>query len=102
MTEVALEVLYPQLSPEATTPQATRLSGPSRSTQGRASRFAWIEPDRTTSPGPGIISLKSSEAFRQIGHSMFALLFAIIGGNFARHRYRITAKNRPVIAPPTP
>jgi hypothetical protein len=44
----------------------------------------------TTSSGKGAIgtvSLVSSEAFRQIGHSMAALLVGVLGGVYARGRY---------------
>jgi hypothetical protein len=51
---------------------------------------AWTEPDRTVGVGYriGPVSLRSSEAFRQIGHSMVTLVVAILGGTFARRRYR--------------
>ncbi len=50
---------------------------------------AWTQPDRTVSVGYpiGTVQLSSSEAFRQIGHSMFALLMAVLGATFARYRY---------------
>ena len=56
---------------------------------------AWTEPDRTVGVGYqiGTVSLHSSEAFRQIGHSMFALLIAVLGGTFARFRYRTNVRN---------
>ena len=56
---------------------------------------AWTEPDRTVGVGYqiGTVSLHSSEAFRQIGHSMFTLLIAVFGGTFARYRYRISERN---------
>ncbi len=50
---------------------------------------AWTQPDRTVGVGYtiGTVSLVSSEAFRRIGHSLFALLLATLGGAFARNRY---------------
>ncbi len=56
---------------------------------------AWTEPDRTIGVGYqiGTVSLGSSEAFRQIGHSIFTLLMAVLGGTFARYRYRASRGN---------
>jgi hypothetical protein len=53
---------------------------------------AWTKPDRTVSVGfpIGSVQLSSSEAFRQIGHSMCALLVAVLGATFARYRYHAT------------
>ena len=47
---------------------------------------AWTEPDRTVGVGYriGTVPLRSSEAYRQIGHSIFTLLAAVLGGLFAR------------------
>ena len=61
---------------------------------------AWTQPDRTVGVGYqiGSVSLGSSEAFRQIGHSMFTLLVAVLGGTFARHRYRTCVMERSVSA----
>ncbi len=58
---------------------------------------AWTEPDRTVGVGYqiGTVALRSSDAFRQIGHSMFTLLVAVLGGSFARNRYRGSVINRP-------
>jgi hypothetical protein len=58
---------------------------------------AWNQPDRTVGVGYqiGTVSLCSSEAFRRIGHSMFTLLVAVLGGTFARYRYRIGVTARP-------
>ena len=36
----------------------------------------------------GTVALCSSEAFRRIGHAMFTLLVAVLGGSYARRRYR--------------
>ena len=51
---------------------------------------AWTQPDRTVGSGYliGTVQLSSSEAYRQIGHAMSALLLAVLGATFARHRYR--------------
>jgi hypothetical protein len=51
---------------------------------------AWTAPDRSIGVGYqiGSINLVSSEAFRQIGHSLSALLAATLGGLFARNRYQ--------------
>jgi hypothetical protein len=56
---------------------------------------AWTAPDRSIGVGfqIGSISLVSSEAFRQIGHSLSALLVATLGGVFARHRYHVSARD---------
>jgi len=58
---------------------------------------AWTEPDRSVGVGYriGTVSLRSSEAFRQIGHSLFTLLVAVLGGTFARHRFRNSVLSRP-------
>jgi hypothetical protein len=50
---------------------------------------AWNSPDRLIGVGYriGSIALASSEAFRQIGHSLTALLVGTLGGVFARYRY---------------
>jgi hypothetical protein len=55
---------------------------------------AWTAPDRSIGVGYriGSIALGSSEAFRQIGHSLMALLVATIGGVFARNRYDVYAR----------
>ena len=62
------------------------------------SRWAeWTQPDRVISSRIqfATVPLSSSEAFRQIGHSMFTLLVAILGATFARHRYRVSMRDRP-------
>jgi hypothetical protein len=123
LTEVAMDLFYPQVSPEATTSSnatffTTTTTGtglqvtpglhtwtfptyvanvqvtPSPSVQPWT---AWTEPDRTVGVGYqiGTVSLCSSEAFRRIGHSMFTLLVAVLGGTFARHRYRNSMMSRP-------
>lgn len=53
----------------------------------------WTEPDYTTGVGYpiGQILLASSEAFRQVGHSILILGFAVCGGFFARHRRAVSA-----------
>jgi hypothetical protein len=57
---------------------------------------AWTEPDRRVGVGfpIGTVLLCSSEAFRRIGHSLFTLVAAVMGGTFARHRYRISMPGR--------
>jgi hypothetical protein len=115
VTEVVLDFLYPVLAPEPT-PSAptwnlvvsspysfqnvqfsggtTSLVSPSPPTTPWA---AWTEPDRTVGVGYriGTVSLRSSEAYRQIGHSIFTLLAAVVGGTFTRHRFRKSVLNRP-------
>jgi hypothetical protein len=59
-----------------------------------ASRWsARSQPDRTNGVGYaiGTVALVSSEAFRQIGHSMAALLVGMLGGISARGHYRARA-----------
>jgi hypothetical protein len=53
-------------------------------------RVAWTEPDRTVNIGypVGTVSSHSAEAYRQIGHSMFTLLVAVMDEAFPRHRCR--------------
>ena len=50
---------------------------------------AWSEPDRSVGVGYqiGTVSLVSSDAFRQIGHSLVTLLAAVLGAVYARSRY---------------
>jgi hypothetical protein len=50
---------------------------------------AWTETERSDGVGYqiGSIRLVSSEPFRQIGHSLMILLFAALGGIYARHRF---------------
>lgn len=120
-TEVILDFLYPQLSPPSTTSSSVTVvtpnpTGPSPLqylvTPNVGSTYyavpppqpptvprwaAWTQPDRTVSVGYpiGTVQLSSSEAFRQIGHSMCTLLVAFLGAAFARHRYRISMMDRP-------
>jgi hypothetical protein len=135
MTEAALDLLYPQVSPasavpgfawiaemvQVRTPGAPAIdqtvsgvngsfryvySNPTPAGSGSpvivpqvpASQWAaWTEPDRTIGVGYaiGTVPLCSSEAFRRIGHAMFTLLFAVLGGRFARHRYRMNVNRSP-------
>ncbi len=117
-TEAVLDFIYPHLAPESTSTPAVAattawtatgtgsiqlMMGPSNTnntyTLGNIALSpppltppwtAWTQPDRTVGLGYpiGTVQLSSSEAFRQIGHSMFALLFAVLGATFARYRYR--------------
>jgi hypothetical protein len=50
---------------------------------------AWTEPDRTIGVGfqIGTVNLVSSEAYRQIGHSLVVIVVGILGGFYARHRF---------------
>jgi hypothetical protein len=50
---------------------------------------AWTEPDRTVGVGfqIGTVNLVSSEAYRQIGHSLAVIVVGILGGFYARHRF---------------
>jgi hypothetical protein len=62
------------------------------------SRWAeWTQPDRVISSRiqTAPVALCSSEAFRQIGHSMFTLIVAVLGATFARHRYLARMTDRP-------
>jgi hypothetical protein len=63
---------------------------------------AWTAADRSIGVGYriGSINLVSSEAFRQIGHSLTALLAATLGGLFARNRYVVYARDREPLPPP--
>jgi hypothetical protein len=59
---------------------------------------AWTETDRNIGVGYqiGTVSLVSSEAFRQIGHSLVTMLVSALGGLYARNRYQAWAAERPV------
>ena len=54
---------------------------------------AWTKSDRDIGVGYqiGSVSLVSSNAFRQIGHSLVTLLAAVLGGVYARSRYEAWA-----------
>ncbi len=121
LTETILDFLYPHLSPASSTPSSSTVA----STSGGGSlpelvvstpfpksgptfvavpqppvlpRWAeWTEPDRMISSRIqfATVALHSSEAYREIGHSMFTLLLGVLGANFARHRYRIIVGERP-------
>jgi hypothetical protein len=122
VTEVVFDFIYPHLSPiEAPLPSVPVFTVRRRAIPGQLSAkytltgntgvtvvgqpqppsnppwAAWTEPDRTIGVGYqiGTVSLRSSEAFRHIGQSMFTLLVAVLGGTFARHRYRISVRERP-------
>ena len=113
VTEVLLDVVYPHMSPALASSSGvtygtsnisvvpgqpmlgnislTSNSGPLRFITPPRSPWAdWTEPDRTVGVGYqiGTVSLRSSVAFRQIGHSVFTLLVAVLGGTLARYRYR--------------
>jgi len=70
---------------------AVRLVGmaPSAPPALESRRSTWSEPDCTNGVGYAIgrDSLVTSEAFRQIGHSMAALLVGVPGGVYAQGRY---------------
>ena len=110
VTEVIFDVLYPHVAPQPPPPAPGMVRGPARTmiqipgqpgvavglvgmapqAPAPESRWsAWSEPDRTNGVGYpiGTVSLVSSEAFRQIGHSMAALLVGVLGGVYARGRY---------------
>jgi hypothetical protein len=61
----------------------------------------WTTPDRSVAIGAqiGPINLVSSGAFRQIAHSLTALLVATLGAMFARHRYRMSGRDRQPVEP---
>jgi hypothetical protein len=54
----------------------------------------WTEPDRTTGLGLQVskITLVSPETFRSIGHSLFTLVLAALGGLYAGVRYTGTPR----------
>jgi hypothetical protein len=56
---------------------------------------AWTEPDRalTTKVAGRTGFFGCPEAFHLIGHSMFTLLFGVMGGIFARRRYRASTSD---------
>jgi hypothetical protein len=106
-TEVVLDLIYPHVSPPPPQPGNARMVG-----QGQVvwqvgigapppaptNRWAaWSEPDRRIGLGYpiGTVNLVSSEAFRQIGHSLAALLVAVLGGMYARRRYNKTIMDVP-------
>jgi hypothetical protein len=62
---------------------------------------AWTEPDRTNGVGYrlGTVSLVSSEAYRQIGHSMMTLLVGVLGAVYARRRYHAADAERRAALP---
>jgi hypothetical protein len=111
VTETILDFIYPHLSP-ATSPgtnvtvggtinagtlgpgiaitSSPYNGGPPVAQEPPLSRWAeWTQPDRFISSRiqTAAVPLCSSEAFRQIGHSMFTLIVAVLGATFARHRY---------------
>jgi hypothetical protein len=114
VTEVIFDVLYPHVAPQPPPPAPGMVRGPARTmiqipgqpggavglvgmvpqAPAPESRWsAWSEPDRTNGVGYpiGTVSLVSSEASRQIGHSMATLLVGVLGGVYARGRYRAWA-----------
>jgi hypothetical protein len=127
VTEAALDFLYPYTAPTPPAPPATAtiarwVGGPSRMRQAMlanqdalqdlviamgtvdspppVSRWtAWTTPDRGTGVGYpiGTIGLVSSEPFRQIGHSLLTLLFASLGGLYARRRFDADRTDGPPI-----
>jgi hypothetical protein len=106
-TEVIFDLIYTRVAPPPP-PPGQQLGGVWNQNQLAAmgvgaapapptleSRWAaWSEPDRTNGLGYpiGTVSLVSSEAFRQIGHSLVTLLAAVVGGTYARRRYQRTAR----------
>jgi hypothetical protein len=114
VTEVIFDLLYPQIAPQAPPPPvmagaAARLMiqmpgqpsgaagliavGPPAPVAPESRWSAWSEADRSNGVGYpiGTVRLVSSEAFRQIGHSMAALLVGVLGGVYTRGRYRAWA-----------
>jgi hypothetical protein len=130
VTEVALDLLYPHLSPPGGTPAVTwttafvmpsvpggyvapgqttifpdwtytwNVANPAPNPPNGAITMpapptsqwaAWTAPDRSVGVGYpiGTVLLSSSEAYRRIGHSMFALVAGVLGGTYARHRYKL-------------
>jgi len=104
-TEVVLDLIYPHVSPPPPQPGNAMMVGQGQvvwqvqmgagAPPAPASRWAaWSEPDRSIGLGYpiGTVNLVSSEAFRQIGHSLVTLLAAVMGGTYARRRYQGTAR----------
>jgi hypothetical protein len=111
LTEPILDLIYPYVSPSQPPPAARTTialawnsgqggTGGSSGTTilappvaGKAGWDAWTEPDRATGVGYtiGSISLVSPESFRQVGHSLAILLFALFGGIYARHRFAVNS-----------
>jgi hypothetical protein len=62
---------------------------------------AWTAPDRSIvfNNRIGSLGIGCSEAFRQIGHSLAALIVATLGGLFARNRYLVFARNGKPVHP---
>jgi hypothetical protein len=83
----------PGAQPQPAAPTAfvyyTINTGITMPTQPATRWVAWTRPDRSNGVGSvvGTVPLVSSEAFRQIGHSLFALLLATLGAAFSRNRY---------------
>jgi len=114
-TEVIVDLLYPHVSPQPAPPPPQPQAGGMvvilpqgqvgwpggmgvPAAPAPVSRWsAWSEPDRTNGDGYqiGTLSLVSSEAFRQIGHSLATLLVAVLGGTYARRRYEGATRDVP-------
>jgi hypothetical protein len=116
-TEVIFDLLYPYMAPTVPPPppvpppsmtmgqMMNQMMGQARggiALRGMAmsappvpasSWSAWNEPDRSNGVGYqiGTVSLVSSEAFRQIGHSLATLLAGVLGGVYARSRHKVWA-----------
>jgi hypothetical protein len=113
LTEPLLDMLYANVAPPLTVPvqltgelsvdtgtEMAMMSMMSRKPGSPVpalvpmSRWAmWTEPERFEGVGYtiGVIRLVSPEPFRQIGHALLILLFAFVGGVYARHRFaRVT------------
>jgi hypothetical protein len=103
--EVVLDLIYPHLTPPPPAPApgisvnshalyAFTIGAGLRAPPAPASRWsAWSQPDRTVGAGYpiGTVALVRSEAFRQICHSLAALLAEVLGGLYARGRYTLWA-----------
>jgi hypothetical protein len=112
-TEVIFDLLYLYVAPQPPPPPPPPQLGMVMMMQGQMAGMggmpapapptlesrlsAWSEPDRTRGLGYpiGTVSLVSSEAFRQIGHSLATLFVAVLGGTYAQHRYKGTTRAVP-------
>lgn len=113
LTEPLLDIVYAAVAPELPPPpppavipygsmtamvqalsgDGVTLSFPSPPPPDRWT--AWTQPDWASGTGypVGSLALMTSETFRQIGHSLMIVLIGIIGGHYARYRYRATRRS---------
>ncbi len=95
VTEPMLDMLYPFAAPDGARPIGG-IPGMNMTPTPQPSPWAaWTAPDRSIDFNYriGSIRIGSPEAFRQIGHSLAALIVATLGGLFARNRYLVFARD---------